>query len=104
MRLIKEYIAEKILHTNVFEMAKSLDEYENLVENMIDPIMCHIILILKAREENSGDFVDHWKKELRDFFKKFLLIKLKTKNTYIKRYNHAKHVIYDELEIDTDDW
>lgn len=104
MKLIQEYLAEKLVNTVIFEMAKSLDDYENLVENMIDPIMAHIILILKARQENSTDFVDHWKKELRGFFKKFLGIKLKVKNTYNKRYNHAKHVICDELELDTDDW
>lgn len=104
MKLLKEYLAEKLVNTVIFEMAKSLDDYENLVENMIDPIMAHIILILKARQENSTDFVDHWKKELRGFFKKFLGIKLKVKNTYNKRYNHVKHVICDELELDIDDW
>lgn len=100
---LKEYLAEKLIDTHIFEMAKSISEFEDLVENMIDSILCHIILILKAKEENSTEFVIHWKKEVIGFFKKFTNIKLKTKNSYESKLKHIKSILFDELNLDNMD-
>lgn len=100
---LKEYLAEKLIDTQIFEMAKSISEFEDLVSNMIDPILCHIILILKAKEENSTEFVTHWKKEVIGFFKKFTNIKLKTKNSYESKLKHVKSILYGEMNLDDTD-
>jgi hypothetical protein len=81
----------------------SISEFEDLVGNMIDPILCHIILILKAKEEGSTEFVNHWKKEVIGFFKKFTNIKLKTKNSYEAKIKHVKSILFDELNLDNMD-
>ena len=97
---LKEYLAEKLIDTQIFEMEKSISEVEDLVENMIDPILCHIILILKSKNENSIEYAKHWKKEVIGFFKKFTKIKLKTKNSYESKLKHIKSILYDEMNLD----
>lgn len=103
MLSLKQYIAEKFVGTQIFEMAKSISDYKDLVSSMIRPIIAHIILILKSREENDNEFINHWKKELMSFFGEFIDIKLKSKNTYIKRKNYIENVLLDDDEIDTND-
>ena len=101
--LLTEYIAEKLSQTQIFEMAKSISEYKDLVINMIRPIIAHVILILKSREENDNEFINHWKKELLSFLTEFIDIRLKTKNTYDKRKKYIKDVLINNEEIDTND-
>ena len=84
-------------------MAKSISEYKDLVINMIRPIIAHVILILKSREENDNEFINHWKKELLSFLTEFIDIRLKTKNTYDKRKKYIKDVLINNEEIDTND-
>ena len=103
MNAIKKFIAEKLLETSIFEMARSLDDYHQLINSMIEPLISHIILIMKARKENSEEFVDHWKKEIRGFLSKFIGIHLKTKNSYEYRLKHIKHIFYDKYELDIDE-
>lgn len=59
MLSINQYIAEKFVDTQIFEIAKSISDYKQLVNNMIRPIIAHIILILKSREENNNEFISH---------------------------------------------
>ena len=100
---LTEYIAEKLSQTHIFEMAKSISEYKDLVINMIRPIIAHVILILKSREENDNEFINHWKKELLSFLTEFIDIRLKTKNTYKKKKKYIKDVLINNEEIDTND-
>ena len=100
---LTEYIAEKLSQPHIFEMAKSISEYKDLVINMIRPIIAHVILILKSREENDNEFINHWKKELLSFLTEFIDIRLKTKNTYDKRKKYIKDVLINNEEIDTND-
>lgn len=104
MNAIKQFIAEHLLiNTEIFEMAKSLRDYKDLIEDMINPIIAYILLVLKARQENSTEYIVHWKKEIKGFLMNFYRVKLKTKDTYESRYNHVYNKICDELELDTID-
>ena len=66
MKAIKQFIAEHLVNTEIFEMAQSLSEYKREIENNLPILLVHIILIMKARKENSTEFIDHWKKEIRE--------------------------------------
>ena len=103
MITINQFIAEKLLETNIFEIARSLDDYHQLIDSMIEPLISYIILIMKARKENSEEFVDHWKKEIQVFLSKFIGIHLKTKNSYEYRLKHIKQIFYNKYELDTDE-
>lgn len=103
MLSLKQYIAEKFVGTKIFEMAKSLDDYKRQLEYMLVPIISHIILILKSREENDDEFINHWKSEIKGFLVPFTSFKLKTKNNYNTRLKHINSVFIDDNEIDTDD-
>ena len=103
MNTINQFIAEKLLETNIFEIARSLDDYHQLIDSMIEPLISYIILIMKARKENSEEFVDHWKKEIQVFLSKFIGIHLKTKNSYEYRLKHIKQIFYNKYELDTDE-
>lgn len=103
MLSIKQYIAEKFVGTQIFEIAKSISDYKDLVSNMIRPIIAHIILILKSREENDDEFINHWKSEIKGFLVPFTSVKLKTKDNYNTRLKHINSVFIDDNEIDTDD-
>lgn len=103
MKVIKQFIAEHLINTEIFEMARSLDDYKNLIKSQIEPLISHIILVMKARQENSEEFIIHWKKEIRGFLSNFIGIKLKTKNTYETRRKHIENILYNEYELDTDE-
>lgn len=103
MKAIKQFIAEHLINTEIFEMARSLDDYKNLIKSQIEPLISHIILVMKARQENSEEFVIHWKKEIRGFLSNFIGIKLKTKNTYETRRKHIENILYNEYELDIDE-
>ena len=103
MRAIKQFIAEHLINMEIFEMARSLDDYKNLIKSQIEPLISHIILVMKAHQENSEEFVEHWKKEIRVFLSNFIGIKLKTKNTYETRRKHIENILYNEYELDTDE-
>lgn len=103
MKAIKQFIAEHFVSTEIFEMARSLDDYKNLIKSQIEPLISHIILVMKSREENSEEFVTHWKKEIRGFLGNFIGIKLKTKNTYESRRKHIENILYNEYELNTDE-
>jgi hypothetical protein len=103
MKTIKQFIAEHLINTEIFEMARSLDDYKNLIKSQIEPIISHVILIMKAREENSDEFVTHWKKEIRGFLSNFIGTKLKTKNNYESRRKHIENILYNEYELNTDE-
>lgn len=103
MKTIKQFIAEHLINTEIFEMARSLDDYKNLIKSQIEPLISHIILVMKARQENSEEFVIHWKKEIRGLLSNFIGIKLKTKNTYETRRKHIENILYNEYELDIDE-
>lgn len=100
---LREYIAEKLINTKVFEMAQSLDEYRKDIESMIDIILVHILLIMKSREENNDEFVNHWKKEIRGFLIDLCKKNLKVKDNYKVRLKHLNSVIKDKLDYETND-
>lgn len=103
MKTLKEFIAEKLIETEVFEMAQSLQSYKSTIDRILPMLVCHIILIMIARDEGSEDFVKHWKKEVVNFINDITSQKLKTKDTEETRKKHIKSVILDEWELDTND-
>lgn len=103
MKVIKQFIAEHLINTEIFEMAQSLSEYKREIENKLPILLAHIILIMKARKENSTEFVDHWKKEIREFIRSLCNKKLKTKDTYQSRKKYISDVIIRQYEINTED-
>lgn len=103
MKTIKQFIAEHLINTEIFEMAKSLSDYKYLIESQMPMIISHIILIMKANEEQSDEFVNHWKKEIGVFLRNCINIRLKTKNSYNAKYKHIKNLLINELELDNND-
>ena len=103
MKTIKQFIAEHLINTEIFEMAKSLSDYKDLVESYTPNLIAHIILIMKSREEDSDEYIKHWKKEIGGFLRNCIGIRLKTKNTYEAKYKHIYNLFINELELDTND-
>ena len=103
MKTIKQFIAKHLIETEIFEMARSLDDYKNLIKSQIEPLISHIILVMHAHQENSDEFVVHWKKEIRGLLSCFYKVKKKKKNTYEAKTKHIKSILYDEYELDTDE-
>lgn len=100
MKSIKEYIVEQLSYSKIFEMATELKEYREKIKELSPILIAHVLLILKAKEENSIEYVDHWKIEIKGFFKQFMRVKLKIKDTYKKRFSYIKKILIDEYEYD----
>ena len=103
MKAIKQFIAEHLINTEIFEMAQSLAEYKNDIDNYLSIILAHILLVMKANKENSIEYVDHWKHEIREFIRILCRRKLKTKDTYQTRLNHINDILIRKYELDTSD-
>lgn len=103
MKAIKQFIAEHLINTEIFEMAQSLAEYKNDINNYLSIILCHILLIMKANEENSTEYIDHWKHEIRNFLRILVQRKLKTKDNYQIRKKHIEDILIRRYELDTND-
>jgi len=103
MKSIKQFIAEHFVNTEIFEMAQSLDEYKKDIESKIFIIVAHILLIMKSKQENSVEFIDHWKREIRGFINDLCDKKLKTKDNYNTRYKHVYDVLINKFDFDTND-
>lgn len=103
MKKLKQFIAEHLIGTEIFEMAQSLSEYKDEIKNKLPILLAHILLVMKANQENSTEFVDHWKKEIRNFIRSLCIKKLKTKDTYQTRKTHISDVLIRQYEIDTED-
>lgn len=103
MKAIKQFIAEKLIYTEIFEMAQSLSEYKQDIKNKLPILLAHILLIMKANEDQSDEFVTHWKKEISSFIRSLCKRRLKTKDNYFERKKHISDIIIREYEIDTED-
>lgn len=106
MKSLKEFIAEHLIYTDIFEMAAELKDYRDFIMNNIFVVIEHILLILKAEEENTDEsrqYINHWKNELRKYFSRFHFIKLKVKDNIYKRHDYIMQVLSDKLELDTTD-
>lgn len=103
MKAIKEFIAEHLIHTEIFEMAQSIAEYKDEIRNILPTLIAHILLIMKSNNDGSIEYVAHWKKEVRGFIIDLCSTKLKSKDTYSSRRHHLEDVICRQYEIDTDD-
>lgn len=103
MKTIKQFIAEHLINTEIFEMAQSLAEYKREIEDKLPILLAHILLVMRAKEENSEEFVEHWKKEIRGFIRSLSKRKLKVKNNYQARLKYISDVIIRQYEIDTED-
>ena len=103
MKTIKQFIAEHLINMEIFEMAQSLAEYKREIEDKLPILLAHILLVIKAKEENSEEFVEHWKKEIRGFIRSLSKRKLKVKDKYQARLKYISDVIIRQYEIDTED-
>lgn len=103
MKAIKQFIAEHLINTEIFEMAQSLAEYKREIEDKLPILLAHILLVMKANEEHSEEFVEHWKKEIRGFIRSLSKRKLKVKDNYQARLKYISDVIIRQYEIDTED-
>ena len=103
MKTIKQFIAEHLVNMEIFEMAQSLAEYKREIEDKLPILLAHILLVMKAKEENSEEFVEHWKKEIRGFIRSLSKRKLKVKDNYQARLKYISDVIIRQYEIDTED-
>ena len=103
MKSIKQFIAEHLINMEIFEMAQSLAEYKREIEDKLPILIAHILLVMKAKEENSKEFVEHWKKEIRGFIRSISKRKLKVKDNYQARLKYISDVIIRQYEIDTED-
>ena len=103
MKTIKQFISEHLIKTEIFEMAKTLDQYKSIIESQIPMLIAHIILVMKSRKENSDEYISHWKKEIGGFMRNCINFRLKTKDTYNSRYKHIYDVYINQLELDSND-
>lgn len=103
MKTFKEFIVEQLATTSIFEMAVELKDYRDKTISLFIPLICHIMLIIKAREEKSSEYVDHWKHEIRGFFNQLYKMKLKIKDNDKKRYDLVKKTLCRDFEYDTID-
>ena len=103
MKTIKEFIAEHLIHTEIFEIAQSIAEYRDEIDNKLPTLIAYILLVMKSQENNSSEFIEHWKKEIRHLMIDLCTKELKTKDKYDSRYHQLKDIIYRRDEIDTDD-
>ena len=103
MKTIKKFIAEHLINMEIFEMAQSLVEYKREIADKLPILLAHILLVMKAKEENSEEFVEHWKKEIRGFIRILSKRKLKVKDNYQARLKYISDVIIRQYEIDTED-
>lgn len=101
MKTFKEYIVEKLMYTDIFEMAVELKDYKDDIKNYSSTLIAHILLVMNARQENSIEYVKHWKDEIRAYLKRFYDIKLKVKNNYKKRLSYIKDILLNKYELDT---
>lgn len=103
MKAIKQFIAEHLINTEIFEMAQSLAEYKREIEDKLPILLAHILLVMKANEEHLEEFVIHWKREIRGFIRSLSKRKLKVKDNYQARIRYISDVIIRQYEIDTED-
>ena len=103
MKDLKMFIAERLINTEIFEMAQSLAEYKQEIRDKLPILLAHILLVMKANEDNSVEFVNHWKKEIRGFIRSLCNYKLKTKDTYQSRKKHIEDIMIRMYELDTED-
>lgn len=103
MKAIKQFIAEHLINMEIFEMAQSLAEYKREIEDKLPILLVYILLVMKAKEENSEEFVEHWKKEIRGFIRSLSKRKLKVKDNYQAKLKYISDVIIRQYEIDTED-
>ena len=103
MKDLKMFIAERLINTEIFEMAQSLAEYKQEIRDKLPILLAHILLVMKANEDNSVEFVNHWKKEIRGFVRSLCNCKLKTKDTYQSRKKHIEDIMIRMYELDTED-
>lgn len=109
MKSLKEFIAERLIYTDIYEMAVQFKEYKDKIISHSEIIIAHILLILNAENEiknnintdENKNLIKHWKHELYIFLDDFVNLKIKTKNTKEKKYKIIKQVLIDELELDT---
>ena len=102
MKAIKQFIAEHLINMEIFEMAQSLAEYKREIEDKLPILLAHILVVMKAKEENLEEFVEH-KKEIRAFIRSLSKRKLKVKDNYKARLKYISDVIIRQYEIDTED-
>lgn len=103
MKAIKQFIAEHLIQLEIFEMAQSLAEYKREIEDKLPILLAHILLVMKANEENSIEFVEHWKKEIRGLIRSLSKRRLKVKDNYKARLKYVSDTIIRQYEIDTED-
>jgi len=103
MKTIKQFIVEHLVNTEIFEIAQSLAEYKQEIKDKLPILLAHILLVMKAKEENSEEFVEHWKKEIRGFIRSLSKRKLKVKDNYQARLKYISDVIIRQYEINTED-
>ena len=103
MKVIKQFIAEHLINMKIFEMAQSLAEYKREIESKLPTLLAYILLIMKANEEHSTEFVIYWKKEIKRVIRSLSKCKLKVKDNYEARLKYISDVIIRQYEIDTED-
>lgn len=103
MKTIKQFIAEHLVNTEIFEMAQSLAEYKKDIEANIYNIVVYILLIMKSNEEQVNEFINHWKREIRIYINELCEKKLKTQDNYSSRYKHVYDVIVNKLDFNDND-
>ena len=85
-------------------MSKSLNDFEELINSYIEPLLSHIILVLKSRDEGSTEYINHWKKEIRSFLSVFYrcTLNVKHKNEYKIKIKKLRNIFIDKLKLNED--
>lgn len=107
-RSLKEYIADYLSQTELFEMAIDRNTFKKRVESIFPQIAQNWCLIRYARvNDTHANLVNHWKTELITHLDSIYAMKLKSGSEYktivdviIKKweYNDAKRVVHSIIE------
>ena len=98
MKTIRAFLAERLLHTQIFEQAVTLKNFTDKCTSLYSPIVSHFFKIIYGQHIRHGlPSMKHYKQELFAFCEQLSDMELKTGNKY-KRM----HTIFIQwYELDT---
>lgn len=99
---ISEYLANKVIASEIYEMAVERTKYIEKINSYFNVICPHILLILNARKQNKDlQIIPHWKREIKTYFANVIDLKLTVTDNKNKRLKYIKNELIKEKELDT---
>ena len=100
MKLLIEQVVREQLEM-LMEYSHTRKDFVNRVENLINPIIIHWVLIRFARLNQNDNYIDHWKHEIQSWAINIMRLRLKNNNNVTNRVS-AIQTAFDNLDLLTD--